>query len=340
MVDLQHESAASNGDRAHTDSMVNLTLRVADPEVVAELLRHADGPTREQFALSALRLGVLALRQASGSIDADRIHSEGERLVSDIRVLLSDQGTALTEKLGSAIAQYLDPQTGDLTQRLDRLVRRDGDLEGVLTRHLDGEASTLARTLAAYVGESSPILKQLSPAQSDGFLAALQQAIDKTLQVQRDHILHQFSLDDKASALSRLVAEITGSNGKLREDLAADIDTVRKEFSLDQPDGALSRLVKRVDETTAQVRSSLTLDDDTSPLAVLRRELLDVIKNLNDANAAFHTEVRSTLEALQARRAEAARSTRRGVDFEEAVHSLLAEQSTNSGDVGVRQICG
>jgi len=331
-MDLEQVTSA-NRHLKRTDSALSLSVLVTDPEVVAELARHPDGPAREQYALSALRLGVLALRQASGSIDADRIRAESERLVADVRTLMSDQATALTGKLNGAIAQYFDPQTGDLPQRLDRLIRKDGDLEALLRRHLDGEASSLARTLAQHVGEASPILKHLSPTQSDGFLATLQQAIEETLQAARDHILGQFSLDDKGSALSRLVTEITGSNGKLRADLAADIDTVRKEFSLDQPDGALSRLVKRVDDTTAQVRSSLTLDDETSPLAVLRRELLGVIKNLNDANVAFHTEVRSTLEALNVRRAEAAQSTRHGLEFEDAVGEILTQQTRNSGDI-------
>lgn len=332
MMDLEQVTSA-NGDLKRVDSALNLSVLVTDPEVVVELARHPDGPPCEQYALSALRLGVLALRQARGSIDADRIRAEGERLVGDVRALLCEQTTALTGNLSGTIAQYFEPQTGDLPQRLDRLVRRDGDLEAVLRRHLDGEASSLSRTLAEHVGETSPIFKHLSPTQSDGFLATLQRAIAGTLQVSRDHILSQFSLDDKGSALSRLVTEITGTNGKLRDDLAADIETVRKEFSLDQSDGALSRLVKRVDDTTAQVRSSLTLDDEASPLAILRRELLGVIKSLNDANAAFHTEVRSTLEALQARRTEAAQSTRHGLDFEDAVGEILSQQTRNSGDI-------
>jgi hypothetical protein len=322
-----------DSQRLAGDGAITLLLRVTDPEVVAELQRHGEEAAREQFALSALRLGVLALRQASGSVDAERIHAEGERLVGDVRTLLAEHSGVFTQKLHGAIAQYFDPQTGDLTQRLDRLVRKDGDIEQVLARYLEGETSALARTLSDLVGESSPLLKQLSPTQSDGFLAVLHNAIESTLQTQRDHILRQFSLDDRASALSRLVAEITGSNGKLREDLSRDIDTVRKEFSLDHPDGALSRLVLRVDETTAQVRSSLTLDSEASPLARLRRELLDVIGGLGKANQEFHSEVRSTLEALQVRRAEAARSTQHGLDFEDAVGQVLASQIRHSGDL-------
>ncbi len=333
MEGLQHSAVGSNGKHGAAESDITLTLHITDPEVVREVQRRAAGAERDEYAACALRLGVLALRQASGSIDVERVRAEGERIVANVQAMLAEQTGSLTTRLNSTISHYFDPQTGDLPQRLERLVRKDGDLEAVLQRHLDGEASSLARTLAEYVGAASPLFKHLSPEQGDGFLATLRQAIEAVLQTQRDHVLRQFSLDDKGSALSRLVTEITGSNGKLRADLAADIDTVRKEFSLDQPDGALSRLVRRVDETTAQVRSSLTLDDEASPLAVLRRELLGVIKNLNDANAVFHTEVRSTLEALQVRRAEAAQSTRHGLEFEDAVGAILTQQARNSGDI-------
>ncbi|HVM96383.1 MAG TPA: hypothetical protein VMT89_08330, partial [Candidatus Acidoferrales bacterium] len=288
--------AAVQAAAAETSDAVTLLLRVADPEIIVELERHSDGPARERFALAALRLGVLALRQASGSIDAECIRIEGERLIGDVRSILVEHSGTFALRLQGAIAQYFDPQTGNLTQRLDRLVRKDGDLEQVLSRYLDGETSMLARTLTDLVGESSPLLKQLSPNEGDGFFATLRTAVESTLSAQREQILRQFSLDDHSSALSRLVKEITGSNGKLRDDLARDIDTVRKEFSLDHPDGALSRLVSRVDETTAQVRTSLTLDSDASPLARLRRELLDVIGGLNKVNAQFHAEVRGTLE--------------------------------------------
>ncbi len=312
---------------------LELALHVIDPEVLLELQRHDQGMPREQFALAALRLGVLALRQAAGSVDAERIRHEGERLVAEVRQLLTDHSGTLTGKLAGAIGQYFDPHTGDLPQRLDRLVRKDGDLEQVLGRYLDGETSALSRTLSSLVGESSPLFKQLSPGQSDGFLASVRQLIEAALQTQREHLLHQFSLDDKASALSRLVAEITGSNGLLRDELARDMDVVRKEFSLDHEDGALSRLVRRVDETTSQVRANLTLDVETSPLALLRRELLDVIGSLTKANEMFHLEVKSTLEAVQVRRAEAARSTRHGIEFEAALGIVLTEQLRHSGDL-------
>lgn len=311
----------------------DLHLRVDDPEIAFELLQHPEGAERDRFALAALRIGILALRQANGSVDAGRIHDEAEQLIANVRTLLAEQSTGLLERLAGTVSQYFDPETGLFGQRVERLICRDGELETVLRRHLEGETSSLARTMIQHVGENSPLLKSLSPTQSDGLLAQLRQATEQTLQAQQDHVVRQFSLDDPGSALSRLVVQITDSNGKLRRDLASDIQTVQKEFSLDSPDSALSRLVRQVDDTTKQVRTSLTLDDEASPLALLRKQVLGLMEEMKVANAAFYNEVRTTLAALQARRAEADRSNRRGMEFEAALSDLLSRQLRNSGDL-------
>src|SRR5262249_12816445 len=150
--------------------------------------------------------------------------------------------------IGSFVTQYFDPQTGTLPQRLERLVSKNGELEAVLARYLDGQTSALARTLSEFVGEESEILKRLSPSHADGIISATRSAVAETLKGEREHLIRLFSLDDRGSALSRLVSEITDKNGCLREELSKDIEKVREEFSLDHPDSALARLVKQVQE--------------------------------------------------------------------------------------------
>ncbi len=56
-----------------------LELVVTDHDTVEELHAYASGGQREQFALQALRIGVLALRQARGRVDADLIQRPAER---------------------------------------------------------------------------------------------------------------------------------------------------------------------------------------------------------------------------------------------------------------------
>ena len=68
---------------AAEDSLV-LNLAIDDPEVVVELKRRDEGRSRNSFAASALRIGILALRQAQGSVDAEALKHEGQHLISSL----------------------------------------------------------------------------------------------------------------------------------------------------------------------------------------------------------------------------------------------------------------
>jgi len=68
---------------ASEDSLV-LNLVIEDPEVSAELRRRAEGHARNTFAVSALRIGILALRQAQGNVDAEVVRNEGQRLIAEL----------------------------------------------------------------------------------------------------------------------------------------------------------------------------------------------------------------------------------------------------------------
>src|SRR5215475_1616531 len=124
---LPQVPANENADAVHLD------LLVSDPEVVHELSLRPEGRERDDFARQSLRLGVLAMRQASGALDAQTIQREGERLLDSVRGLLSERTGQLTEGVTSLLSVYFDPKSGSLPQRLERLVKRDGELEGLLT---------------------------------------------------------------------------------------------------------------------------------------------------------------------------------------------------------------
>jgi len=51
----------------------------------------------------------------------------------------------------------LTPKSGYFTERVERLVKKDGDLEKVLREQIgDAEQSELARALARRIGDNSP----------------------------------------------------------------------------------------------------------------------------------------------------------------------------------------
>ncbi len=63
----------------HTDSELRLDLVLTDREVIQELSRRREPSDRESYAQAALKVGVLAIRQASGVIDTQAIQEEGHR---------------------------------------------------------------------------------------------------------------------------------------------------------------------------------------------------------------------------------------------------------------------
>ncbi|WP_339911107.1 hypothetical protein [Symmachiella dynata] len=343
----------------HPTSMA-LELVVHDPDTIAELTSLAAGDPREQFALSALRIGVLALRQARGQIDTEQIRRESERMLSGLDKQLSEHGRDVHTKMTSMLKEYFDPEDGRLQERVNRLIRKDGELEELLRRQIGGEDSELCKTLDSHFGHGSPLMNLLSPEESQGLLAAFRETFEKQLTTQRERVLNEFSLDNGEGALARLVKELNENHGKLSGDLQKKIDVVVGEFSLDEENSALSRLVRNVDRaqktitsefslndensalsqlktildsTKDTINNNLTLDDEKSSLARLKGEILKVLETHSEANQKFREEVKLSLNEMVTRREEAARSTRHGLDFEDAVYTFLQQESQRTGDI-------
>ncbi len=337
-----------------------LDLKIVDPDLVAELSRYVDGGPREEFALTALRIGVLALRQARGQLDASTIERECERMLGGLDQQLQQHTQLINQQMTSTLKEYFDPSTGRFQERLERLVRRDGELEQVLRRQIGTTDSELCRTLVSHVGQQSPLFKLLSPSESQGLLQMLGTSMATQLKSQSEVVLRQFSLDNKDGALARLVAEMTEKQGQFTKDLGDKINVVVKEFSLDKDDSALSRLVRNVqdaqrrisdefsldndhsalnklkgivEKTDTAIRSNLTLDNEQSALSLLRRELLETLKQHEQTNVKFQQEVASALSAMIARKQESQRSTRHGVEFEDSVCAFLEHLCQSAGDI-------
>src|SRR5438552_3365652 len=134
---------------------LELTLLISDPDLRAELEAHPDGRARHDYAVGALRIGVLALRQAQGRVDADRIRAEGDRLLSDLQHVLDEHQLSVTQRVAGSLKDYFDPDSGRFNGRVERLIKRDGDLEQLLRRQVGVEGSELTKTLASHLGEHS-----------------------------------------------------------------------------------------------------------------------------------------------------------------------------------------
>ncbi len=342
---------------------VVLELRVSDHDSVLELLQKPEGRERDEHALIALRIGLLSLKHARGQIDADLVRHEGERLLLDLNHALEQSRSEIHTSLTSTLKEYFDPASGRFQERVDRLIKQDGELEQLLHRQIGTNGSELAATLAAHIGENSPLMKLINPEESDGLVSSIRSAIEGILKTESERILNEFSLDNGQGALSRLVGELTEESGKLRKGLAEEVGHVVSEFSLDKEDSALSRLVKRVEaaeETITKefsldeqgsalsrlsavvtgakdaIDANLTLDSDKSSLSRLKRELVTILDRHEAKVELFQANVQTALEAMKAQREEASRSTRHGDDFEDVAAELIQREAQKGCDISSR----
>jgi hypothetical protein len=340
-----------------------LELTVEDAETIAELCQHPEGEERECYALSALRIGVLALRQARGQVDGEQIRRQTDHMLHALQSQLNEHAALVHDRLTSSLKDYFDPESGRFQERVNRLIRKDGELEEVLRRQVGAGESELVKTLSAHFGNDSPLLKLLSPDESRGLLKALRDTFGEQLVTQRERILSEFSLNNKEGALSRLIDELHTHHDQLTENLQDKIDGVVKEFSLDEENSALSRLVRNVDraqktitsefsldndasalsrlkemlESTQQaIDDNLTLDNDDSALSRLKKEVVDILETHSKTNQSFQEEVKLTLKQMVVQREEAARSTIHGLVFEDVVCEFLSREALKLGDIATR----
>lgn len=188
---------------------LRLELNIDDPDVLA-WLSEFDEEDRPAKAGTALRVGVLALRQAAGFVDRQAIKDEGKQLMTDIELHVTE---IMRSMVGpeSSIMKTLDPKQADgLVAQLHDAVDEELGAHGgkVLSAFsLDDENSPLSR-LVAYVRRS------------------------------QDEVRKEFSLDEEGSGMSRLLnqlscalAEHEKANSEFRKEVTLSLEkmAVRKQ---------------------------------------------------------------------------------------------------------------
>ena len=310
-----------------------LRLHVTDLEVLDALAEREEGTARQNFALEALKIGVVALRQAQGRIDAERIQQEGDRLIENMKRDLEEHRRGVTEQVSNSLKVYFDPQSGMFNERVNRLIESGGDIKQVIRQRIEEDGRRLVDNLGVHIGADSSLMRTLDPNATNGLVMQLRDSTEATLTVQREAILSEFSLDNNGGALRRMVDELTKNHGEVGDALKMEVASVKADFSLDNEDSALSRLIGRVELAQKQISSEFSLDAEGSALARMQKTLLDILEGQRVTNERFQVEVTGALAAMKAREQEAKRGTQHGLEFEDAVFEFVNERSQKAGDV-------
>jgi hypothetical protein len=310
---------------------VNLVL--SDPDVLAAAHDYADGRPRTDFLLTALKIGVLSLRAARGVIDGDAVRKEGERLIMQLTERLDGWRGQLEQGVSTSLSHYFDPRQGKFVERVERLVKADGDLASLMQQQVQAAQQGLTSVFEQFIGEKSQLIRVLDPSGDNQLVTALRGTLDTVVQAQNSAILTQFSLDNKDGALTRFLGELADKHGDLHTALQGNLKEVVAEFSLDKPDSALSRLVQRVETAQRSLTDELSLDNQGSALSRLQAMLQDNHKQHVELANKLAGSLEVAIAQLQTRREEADRSTRHGVEFEAAVCDQVRAMCQASGDV-------
>ncbi len=167
---------------------IHFELSTDDPDIVT-WLRQFPEEEWEARATTALRVGVLALRQASGFIDREAIRQEGKDLTRSIE-------SKVTETIGTLVGP-----DSTLLHLLDPL-RTDGLVEQ-MRQAVDGELTDNSEKVLAAFDLNRPE-------------SALSRLVAQVQGVQRA-IRSDFTLDDPQSALSLMLRELETTLGEYEE---------------------------------------------------------------------------------------------------------------------------
>lgn len=134
-----------------------LHLSVTDPETVTALSEATEGRDRQELALTALKIGILSLKAARGTVDGAVIRHEGERLVGSLEQRLAGHRALLDEQLGGVLRAYFHPASGAFTERVQRLLRVDGELAGLIQGQVESGRRTLEALFVQRLSEGSAL---------------------------------------------------------------------------------------------------------------------------------------------------------------------------------------
>lgn len=310
-----------------------VTFEVSDPEVILALSEYPEGSAKTHFLVTALKVGVLALKAAKGTLDGDTLRREGDRVMDELGSRLNAWRGKMQEQMAGSLAHYFDPQQGMFHDRVHRLTKPDGELATVVTQQVTNAQLALTKLFEQFAGENSQLFRMLDTSGENELVVSLQRTLHSVIQVQDEAIRGQFSLDNKDGALVRFLGELTAKHGDLNLALEGKMQAVVAEFSLDKEDSALSRLVNRVETAQRSLTAELSLDNEDSALKRLQRMFQHSQETMLRHQLDLSARLDTAIQLMNARREESSKSTRHGLEFEVALGEHLRSVVQATGDI-------
>jgi uncharacterized protein YoxC len=301
---------------------LNVTVVDRRQESIA-FFNHFNAFQRGQIAAEVWQVGLRALEHAQAGANAARLEDVGKALLEDVQDKLHAHVDAQTREVEAQLRGFLDPKDGRLMQRLDGLLKDNGELARMLQQHT-GPGSKMQSTLLAAI---NPLLRTLNPTDQDGVVLVIKRQVEQVLGASQAAVKDALDPMVEKSAANRFLAG-------LREQLKAagtaqeqQLMKVTAALDANNEQSLLSRLLRETRAAQTQVLAALNPSDERSLLAPLRktiedllagyqRQQMDALETQRARQAAFEKDILEKVTRLETRKDALRRGVKAGQDFE------------------------
>ncbi len=288
------------------------------------------GDQRDGLVKDAWSIGLRALTNAFKQAEESRLVDIGKTLKDDLDKQLGSYIDQQQAAFVQVLARYFDPHDGQVVTRLEGFLRDEGDLAKTMERFLAPEHGELAKTLAQELGENSPLLRRLSPTDSEGVIFLLEAKLREALAENQVEVARALDPVAEDGAVARFLRALRTELEKADNDRNKQLALATKALDANDETSLLSRLMRETSDAKTAFVAAMNPELPNSPMAVLKSTLSTLlqqhVKSQQEAMALmqqrqekFEADVRDSLVRLEERKRGDAKSIRGGFAYEEAV---------------------
>jgi hypothetical protein len=285
---------------------------------------------RTGLVTDAWTIGLRALMNAYKHAEESRLQDIGKTLKEDLEHQLDAYIERQQAAVQQALARYFDPHDGQAIIRIDEFLRDGGALTKTMDRFLAPERGELAQTLARALGESSPLLKRLSPTDSEGVICLLEAKLREVFAANQAAVTRALDPVAEDGAVARFLRALRQELEKADHDRSKQLALATKALDANDENSLLSRLMRETAAAKSAFVAAMNPELPTSPMAVLKSTLSNLLEQhvktqeqsmalMHDRQTKFEQHVREALVRLEERKRGDAKSPRGGFPYQDAV---------------------
>ena len=259
------------------ERVIRLDLEITDGNVIDFLCQFPENE-RPSKAIEALKVGVIAIRSASPTLDTKVV----EEKFRDVQSRIAGDVEEFREELKNRLEQYFRSEGGTVPAFVEKHFGEDGRISRILESYFGAEKGKLVSLLEGQVGPESFLGRRMDPSNREGLVSQVEKAVEDLLRQNNLQIRSTFSLDDEGSSLSLL-------KRSLREEIEKLQVTVNNHYA--QIREALASERSRLAEAEKGTRKGRDFEETLyMRLALISTALEDIPENVSSAKGLVNSD--------------------------------------------------